>query len=263
MDEQAERAQNFVRSSIARSAVNAISDPRIYLDERELPVREYYNRGRWRFVYRDGDKVIKVFRVCSPFNKYFGEFYDLAKKKAIPPPASLRFFERITFRSSQAITRLEEETYSEVRAVIPDRIVETQYGILKKTKFGVPYFRPYSIQPFVKGCQLTDLARGERIIRDLPVDDSLESLAGIVLDFNRADKKEVLAGIEEFLMAAEQFYAAQSAVLDLNPTNLIVTDDGLKCYDLQKFHKSLWRFESEHSPLDTIHILRGMLEVNQ
>ena len=80
------------------------------------------------------------------------------------------------------------------------------------------------------------------------------------------DKAEVLKGIEEFLNIFEKFYNEQEAVIDLRLNNLVFSDRGLVCYDIQKVHKSdvdFSFFAKDASDRDVFHILKGVLEVNQ
>lgn len=255
---------NYVPRSSYRFVLDAISDPMIELDgEQCISILKYYNRGRYRFVYRDGDRVIKVIKICLPWNPYYGEFYGDAKKDREEGDRPFNhYLERKTYETSCAITRLEKKTYQECRDFLPDRIVETKYGIAKKTRVWGSYFRPYSEQKFLHGIPLNHLATDLIKIRDKPIDDSTHSMYGSIINFDRADKSEVLEGIEDFLNLFEHIYETQNGVLDFNPHNLLYTESGLVCFDTQKFHKSCWIQEDDKSPRDIYYLLKGMLEVN-
>ena len=265
-----EKPIDYISSSLYRRTWDGISGPTFDFGQGPMKVPKYYNRGRWRFVYRLADnRVLKIMKGMAPIDDYAGRFYkralsDRTDRKDIPEANSI--VEKFSLRTSLALDKVERDAYSDVCAIIPDRITETEYGIGKKVRLGVPFFRPYSIQPFVIGIPLRSLITGKKIIRDKKLNYSEFSTFGNILDFNRVDKAEVMEGIEDFLQVFERMYDEQDAVLDFGLHNLVFSEDGLICHDIQKFHKrDIDRTVEDHgaSPLDTYYELAGVLEVNQ
>ena len=170
----------FVKPSVYRSILDKISEPILY----SLPpisLSEYYNRGSYRFVYKvnnnlnNEEEVIKIFKVCWWPNPYFGPFYNKAKKDVNTNNFEGTLLEKITLKSSLAITALETETYNTAKYELPSRITPTKYGIVMKSRFGITYYRPASIQPFIDGRSINSLIINNEKIRDELIDDSAYS----------------------------------------------------------------------------------------
>ena len=266
-----EKPVDYVKPNLWRRLIDSTSSPTFEFKESIMHIQQYYNRGRYRFVYFiEGNRVIKIFRCIYYPNEYLGSFYQEAKKQVeisqTTTQDSMSLLERLTYASSLVLNYVEEIAYKDIKGLLPKRIVDTEFGIGKKSRFGKKIFRPYTIQPFVKGIPLSSIVKGEKPIREKMMDHSLESLNGYILDFGKVEKAEVLKGVEEFLGIFDKFYQEQEAVIDLRLHNLVFTDKGLVCYDIQKAHKSdvdFGFFAKDASDRDVFHILKGVLEGNQ
>ncbi len=271
-----ERPPDYRRPTLSRLVWDGISNLKIHSNDKSVNIPEYYNRGDYRFVYLidNGKRVLKIFKMCNPRNAYFGTFYDQEKRKINIFQAEEIYqpktpIEKKTLITSLAINQLEKKTYEEAKKILPERIVETEFGLLKKSRFKEQtYFRPYSIQPLIEGTLLSEIIIERRKIRSEPIDGSQESLYRCKLDFSKVNKEEVLAGIKDFLDLFQHFYEKKDAVIALVPRNLIFSEDvGLVCFDLQKYHRGEyeWRLSQKglpKKPRDIYFILAGMIEAN-
>lgn len=251
---------------------------------------------------QDVIKVFRYIHKIHPREHYLGTFYSRAQKEVVGKlkseypghPRTLlekakneieddlkskklslypTLLERDTYLESLVITRLEEETYLKAKEFKPDLILDTEFGVVNKIrKWSLynrlinreSYYRPYSRQSFLEGVPLSELVTEKRKIRDNTIDDSEQSLYGYVLDLSKSNKTKILDGIEGFIELFEEFYNEEDAILELMLQNLMVTESGLVCFDLQKFKNGEWMwFDDEYAQRDILHTLKGVLEVNQ
>src|SRR3989338_3853839 len=85
-----EKPIDYISSSLYRRTWDGISGPTFDFGQGPMKVPKYYNRGRWRFVYRLADnRVLKIMKVMAPLDDYAGRFYkralsDRTDRKDIP-----------------------------------------------------------------------------------------------------------------------------------------------------------------------------------